>query len=1311
MSTSVTKKTQSELIAEIETLQGELEALRGEIPGNAGTRSVIREERYRAILNGIDEGYYEVDLGGSFTFCNTAMCRMLGYSLSEMPGMHYRSYMDAEGAKKVYEVFTRVFTTGETERAFDYEHIRKDGSRVPIEVSVSLLRYKDGKPAGFRGLARDITARKRSEEALQQNEKKFRQIVENIRDIYFRCDLEGKLVMVSRSAMPKMGYESVDELIGRPALSLYMDPSRRDEYLHALQKQGYVDDYWVQLRKKDGTPLDVSVSSSYCFDDHGNPTGIEGIIRDITERKRMEEELHKLADVFRNSRTGMVTCVRDLLDIVNPAYAEMHGYTIEELAGRPVKELVAPDCRKAFVEHIRQANEKGHHIFELDHIRKDGTRFPALHDITVKPDDMGKVLYRIANVQDLTEQRKTEQRLRESESRYRLLIENAPDGIFVQTQGRFAYLNEAALRIFGAESPDELIGRPLFERIHPDSLESAKERTRLLNEEKKQVPAQDQVYLRLDGTAVHVSVAPVPIHYEGHDGALVFVRDITDRKRAEEGEGRLNAVFDSVHTGLLIIDRETHIIQEVNPAAARMIGLPRECIIGQPCHEFVCPTHAGRCPVTDLGQNVDNSERIMLTADGSRRSIIKTVVPLLVDGRECLLESFVDITARKEAEKALRHSEKRYRIMADNMSDLIWTMDLKMNPTYVSPSMLTQYGYSPEEAHRIRFDQMLTPDSAKKVLDLYKVIGDLIRQRTLSGKGFSETLELEHVRKDGSIFWGETQVSITVEPDGLIVGIQGVTRDITERKRAEALGKEKEAAEIASRAKGEFLARMSHEIRTPLNGIIGMTELCLGQNPDENLKGLLQTIYGEARNLSSLINDILDLAKIEAGKMVLEEAPFDLADLVRSVTDGFALRAKQQGLDFVTFLGPDIPTGLSGDSVRLRQVLVNLIGNALKFTPKGEVSVSGELVRDVGERVVIQFSVSDTGIGIPLDRQKKIFEAFEQADGSTTRQYGGTGLGVAIAREIVTMMGGEIGVVSEPGEGSTFWFTAEIKKCLERVASIEKEDDARRPAAGAHGRESRQGRRILVVDDYAINLEVARRHLEAGGHCVTQAGNGQEAIDAFESGNHELIFMDIQMPVMDGIEATRIIRDLEKSRGIAKRIPIIALTAHAVKEYIDACLQAGMDDYLIKPVFRKDLLGKVDHWSDSESPQAGGELPPSEASALHQVPAEPMDFARALEEFEGNREFLTGLLEKFLENVRAQLGTLREALDRADAEILRREAHAIKGGAANLAAAELSSAAAELEKTAKSGLLGEAPGGLERLERAYRRLDEFVHKP
>ena len=944
-----TKRTKAQLLKENDRLRVELDALRPSRTEPAGPRDKLREERYRAILDGITEGYYEVDLEGNFTFFNAAMSRMLGYAPSKLVGMNYRAYLGGEDAKKVYEAFLRVFRTGEPEKGFDYELIRKDGSRFPIAMSVSLIRDKNGRPAGFRGLARDISARKRAEEALQKSEKKFRQIVENIRDIYFRCNLEGKLIMVSRSALPKMGYDTVEELIGRPMASLYVYPERREHYLRTLHEKGHVDDYGVQIKKKDGTPIDVSVSSSFCFDDQGSPVGIEGIIRDISERKRMEEEL--------------------------------------------------------------------------------------------------------------------------------------------------------------------------------------------------------------------------------------------------------------------------------------------------------------RC------------------------------------------------------------NEARYRLMADNIRDLIWTMDLKMNLTYVSPSMQTMYGYSPEEARGSRFEKLLTSDSARKVLELYKIIRDLMKQKTLSGKGFSETLVLEHIRKDGSTFWGETRVSITVDGGGLIVGIQAVTRDITERKRAESLSKDKEAAEIANRAKSEFLARMSHEIRTPLNGIIGMTELCLGQNPAENLKGLLETVYGEARNLSGLINDILDLAKIEAGKMVLEEAPFDLADLVRSVTDGFALRAKQQGLDYVTFLAPDVPTGLFGDAVRLRQVLVNLIGNALKFTPKGEVSVSGELVRDMGDGVVIQFSVSDTGIGIPLERQQRIFEPFEQADGSTTRQYGGTGLGVAIAREIVKMMGGEIGVVSEPGEGSTFWFTAKMKKSLERVAAKAKEDDARSPAAGLHGRESRQGRRILLVDDYAINLEVARRHLEAGGHSVSLAGNGQEAIDAFESGNHELIFMDIQMPVMDGIEAAKRIRDIEKGSGSASRIPIIALTAHAVREYIVACLEAGMDDYLIKPVFRKDLLGKVDHWVDSGHAQVGGALPTSEASAPHQAPAEPMDFARALEEFEGNREFLTGLLEKFLENVRAQLGTIREALDRADAEILRREAHAIKGGAANLAAAELSSAAAELEITAKSGSLGAAPEGLVKLERAYRRLDEFVHKP
>ena len=942
------KQTKAQLLEENLKLRARVDAIAANAQEAANPRDVFREDRYRAILDGITEGYYEVDLAGNFIFFNSAMCRMLNHPPSKMVGMNFRSYLSEGDASKVHEVFRRVFRTGEPEKGFDYELIRRDGSFIPIAVSVSLIRDQAGRPAGFRGLARDISARKRAEEALLKSEQKFRLIVENIRDIYFRCDLEGTLVMVSRSALSKLGYDSFDEIIGRPVLSLYMDPSQREQYLRTLRVQGYVDDFWIRIKKKDGTPVDGSVSSSFCYDEHGNPVGMEGIIRDITERMRMEEKL--------------------------------------------------------------------------------------------------------------------------------------------------------------------------------------------------------------------------------------------------------------------------------------------------------------------------------------------------------------------------RRSEERYRLMADNIRDLIWTMDLRMNLVYVSPSMETMYGYTPEETKGFRFEKLLTPDSVQKVLALYGVIKSLMAKGILSGKGFSETLVLEHVRKDGTTFWGETQVSITVDGDGRIVGLQAVTRDITERKRAEALAKDKKAAEIANRAKSEFLARMSHEIRTPLNGIIGMTELCLERDPDETLQGLLQTIYGEARSLSGLVNDILDLAKIEAGKMVLEKAPFDLAELVRNVAEGFAPRAAQKRLHFETYVAPDIPAKLVGDPVRLRQVLVNLIGNAFKFTSEGGVSLSGELVRDAGGTVAVQFSVSDTGIGIPPDRQQRIFEAFEQADGSTTRQYGGTGLGIAIAKEIVGMMGGEIGVVSEPGEGSTFWFTAELQKGAEREAASGQEGGDRSASPVAGTRATRQGRQILLVDDYAVNLEVARRHLEAGGHAVALARNGREAIDAFRSGGYEIIFMDIQMPVMDGIEATRSIRALENGRGTAARIPIVALTAHAVREYIDACLQAGMDDYLIKPVFRQDLLDKVSRWTDGDGSAASRATAECEPAAAPPAPAEPMDFARALAEFEGNREFLMGLLERFLENVQAQLGTIRDALNRADAEILRREAHAIKGGAANLAASELSSAAAELENTARSGSLGEALGGVARLETAYRRLDEFIRK-
>jgi PAS domain S-box-containing protein len=345
---TASEKTKAKLVEENERLRAELDAMRLQASAPAGTRDSLREERYRAILNEIEDGFYEVDLAGYFTFCNASMCGMLGYKASEIMGMNYRSFMDGEGEKRVFEVFNRVYRSGEPEKDFDYELIRKDGSRVPIEVSVSLIRGESGRPAGFRGLARDIAARRRAEEALRKSEQKFRLIVENIRDIYFRCDLEGKLVMLSRSALSKMGYDSFDEIIGRPVSSLYLDPSQREQYLRTLYVQGYVDDFGVRLRKNDGTPVDVSVSSSFCYDEHGNPVGMEGIIRDITERKRMEEDLRRSEARYRLMADNLHDLIwtMDLkmnLTYVSPSMQTMYGHSPEQAKGIRFEKMLTPD--------------------------------------------------------------------------------------------------------------------------------------------------------------------------------------------------------------------------------------------------------------------------------------------------------------------------------------------------------------------------------------------------------------------------------------------------------------------------------------------------------------------------------------------------------------------------------------------------------------------------------------------------------------------------------------------------------------------------------------------------------------------------------------------------------------------------------------------------------------------------------------------------------------------------------------------------------------------------------------------------------
>jgi PAS domain S-box-containing protein len=1326
------------------------------------------EERFRSLAENAPVLLRTTDTEGNFTFFSKQWLNFTGRTHQQSENNGWLADIHPQDLE---DVILQLDKALRKKRKFEitYRLRKKTGDFAWVLETGTPFANDEGEFQGYITSVIDITEQRASEEIRQQEqifrdtEDKFHEAIANISLCGISIRRDGTITFINKFMLKMTGYTE-SEVLGKNFFDVFVRPEEREmrrmDFDNALQNQGLLSSVERSVLAKDGSYRYI-LFRSFILNNHlGEISAITRIGEDVTERKDVEKTLSRtyaqLQDLFDNAHDLIqIFSLKGDIIFVNKAWKSILGYNDDEITRLNIVDLVHPNFRRDTLRTLKRIL-KGENIpvVETVFVSKEGKEIFLEGSVTTRYENSQPTAFRCI-LHDITDRLRAE-KARQLYYRIGALVNQSTslDELYHHIHAELGKIIDAEnfyITLYSQEDDYLLfpyyVDEEFFDDIRITQRRFSKGLIEYgLSQQKSMILYEPDIQgLVRTGQVEVFNMMPkvwlgVPLKIDNRIIGFISLRSYKssqtytekdlelldfisgqialaiERKQYEERlskqTAKLNAIFESgkhlmwsVNHRLLLtsfnnsyadfVEKNFDIRPDIE---ANNLDKVRTRMSedkyywmwdGKYQHAFEGISQYFEVKTRDR----DNPRKVTWW------EVFLNPIFLSDGNIEEVSAIAHDITQKKNAEIGLRESEEKFRDIFESFQDIYFRSDLEGNISMISPSVYDELGYRPEEVIGSKTELFISDKIIRKNA-----------MRMLLKTGTLRNYETNLHARDGDIIPFLFNIRLISNADGKPIEIEGVARDILDIKLSEEeLRHAKELAEKSLKVKESFLANMSHEIRTPMNGIIGMIDLLTTEKLTEQQQDYVQTIKKSSETLLTILNDILDLSKIEAGKMSLNKSPMALSDAVEKLYSLFLQQAVAKNNKMTYKIQPDVPKYIIGDETRLLQVLSNFTSNAIKFTENGKILIFVSVIKQQGNRYTIKVEVVDTGIGIAKEKYQLLFNSFSQVDTSSSKSYGGTGLGLAISKALVALMNGEVGVDSMQGKGSTFWFTFEAESTQVNPAILPIREDIFKTEDNHFGNKIPF---ILLTDDNPVNRKVASEILKKSGCEVDLASSGEEAIQKLftKYQNHEkiydMIFMDIQMPDMDGVETTRYIRE----QHLPALPPIIAMTAYAMKEDRERFLQAGMDDYLPKPIKANILVQKVKEWMmrNVQEVAALTEHEMSEPIVLeeivlpqhnqHLIPETIMvgdlpvkeevfpvingEIIAQLKKYAGE-DGVRAILEEFAEEATGFIQESIKAFEKGDSKVILSNLHTLKGNSGTMGVEKLSHQAMVTEKKLK----------------------------